>query len=288
MAFSKSYLGDTRALEVILQTIAKKNAIIPGVTVKPELAGMVQANTAEWYYNIAPNVAEVDAGADFSVTQAGSKKAVMTLSRGLHIDEKIPNVAIETTAADVIYDRMVKGALALTNKLGAKFIADLKALAQAKTYTNGLDMYEAIVEAIGVFAQASSVKVGGASDTTFSNATNGIQATTILVGDTGRAKLYKSDAFQRIINATGEIPGLIGTMLGMNVVYVQDLTDVDFMLINYEGVAYPHSINTLRVIESENFNGVRVQGEVGYPDASAYAVLPVDSFALKFTEAAGA
>ena len=294
MAFSKSYIADTRALAVITQTVVKKTAILPGVTVKAELAGLVQANTAEYYYNLAPNVATVDAGADFSTTQAGSKKAVMPLTRGLHIDEKVPNVAIDATSADVVMDRMVKGALALSNRLGSQFIADLHALTQKVNLDAsdlGLDgvqdIYGAVVHAMGDFAGKSSVNVGGAADTTFSNRTNGIQAKTILVGDLGRAKLMKSDAFQRTINATGEIPGLIGNMLGLDVVYSQDLAavsaTVDFILLDPEGVAYPYSINTLRVVESELFNGIRIQGEVGYPDAANYAVLPIDSFAIAYT-----
>ena len=74
-------------------------------------------------------------------------------------------------------------------------------------------------------------------------------------------------------------------MLGLKVIYVQDLSAaIDFVMLNHEGVAYPFSVNTLRVVESENFNGVRVQGEVVYPTQS-YAILPIDSFAMKFTMA---
>lgn len=285
MSFAKNYVGDTKALAVITQTINKKNAIIPGVTVKPELAGLVQANVAEYYYDLAPNVVETTAGDDFSTTNAGNKKAVLVLEKALQIDEKIPYVSIDAVSADMIYDKLVKGSLALSNTLGAKFISSLKNLAQAKTYTKGLDMYDAIVEAMGTFAGLSSTKVGGAANTSYSNRTNGIQADTIIVGDVGRAKLLKTEAFQRLINANGEIPGLIGHMLGMNVVYAQDLTDVDFIMLYSEGVAFPYSINTLRVVESENFNGVRVQGEVGYA-TEGYGILPIDSHAVKFTEAA--
>lgn len=213
----------------------------------------------------------------------------MPLTRGLHIDEKIPNVAIDATTADVVMDRMVKGALAISNKLGQKFMADLVGLAKAATYTEGLDFYSAIVEAFGTFSGASSAKVGGANDTSFSNRENGIQPTALIVGDAGRAALLQTQAFQRLINANGEIPGLIGEMLGLQVVYSQDLDGVngapEFILLNHEGVAYPYSINTMRVVESEQFNGIRVQAEIGYADASNYAVLPIDSFALKFTEA---
>lgn len=284
MAYSKSYVGDTKALAVITQTINKKNALIPGVTVKAELAGLVQANVAEYYYNLAPNVAEKTAGEDFDTTNRGNKKAILTLENALQLDEKIPYAALDSIAAPQMYDTIQKAALTLSNKLGAKFMTSLKGLAQAKTYTKGATMFDAIADGIGTFAQASSVKVGGVADTSFSNTENGVQPTTIIVGDTGRAKLFKTDAFQRTINATGKIDRLIGTMLGMDVVYAQDLTDVDFMLINAEGVAFPYSINTLRAVESENFNGVRIQGEVGYPTAG-YGILPIDSFALKFTEA---
>lgn len=299
MAFSKSYLGDTKALEVVLQTVAKKNAIIPGVTVKPELAGLIQANVAEFYYDLAPAVQEGDAGVDFNATQKGNKKAVLPLTRALLIDEKIPQVAAETVAYDVIMDRMVKGALALANKLGDKFLTDLVGQAQAKEYTNGLDAYEAVIEGIATFSQGASTKVGGANDTTYLNSENGIQPTTLIVGDAFRSKLLQTAAFQRLIgDSRMEIPGLIGTMLGLNVVYSQHLDKIDtdggtagvqapeFILLNAEGVAFPYSLNTLRVVESELFNGVRVQGEVVYPDASQYGILPINSHAMWFEEAA--
>jgi hypothetical protein len=44
----------------------------------------------------------------------------------------------------------------------------------------------------------------------------------------------------------------------------------------------------LRAIPSELFNGVRLQAELVYPDASEASVLVINSFAMKFTEAAGA
>lgn len=285
MAYSKNYIGDSKALAVITQTIEKKNALIPGVTVKAELSGLVQANNAEYYYDLAPTVGEVAAGADFGNTNVGSKKAILVLDKGLQIDEKIPNVAVDAISADVIYDKILKGSIALANGLGAKFITAVEALAQAKTYTKTANMYEAIVEAMGTFSSAVSVKVGGVADVTYSNKLNGIQPTTILVGDVGRAKLYKTEAFQRTINATGAI-NEIGELLGLKVIYAQDLDGaIDFIMLNHEGVAYPFSVNTLRVVESENFNGVRVQGEVVYP-TQGYAILPIDSYAIKFTAAA--
>jgi hypothetical protein len=287
MAIAKNFLTDTLATGVVTQTINSITSVIPGVTVKAELAGLVSASTAEYYYNLAPAVDVTDAGADFDVSQVGSKKAVMPLTRALHIDEKVPGFAIETTSADVLNDRIAKGSIAIANKIGSLFMIDLLALAQAKTYTKGLDFYEAVVEGIATFSQGSSVKVGGASDTSFSNSVNGVQPLTLVVGDVGRSKLFKTEAFQRLIGDAnqGAIPGLIGSMLGLQVVYSQHLTGVDFLLINPEGVAYPYSLNTLRVIEAENFNGVRVQGEVVIADASTYSVLPIDSFAMKFTEA---
>lgn len=289
MAFSKNYIGDTKTLEVVLQTIGKKNAIIPGVTVKAELAGLVQANVAEFYYDLAPAVETGDAGGDFGTSNVGSKKAVLPLSRGVRFNEKVPQVAVETIAADVVMDKMVKGALALSNEVGKLFIEGLKGQAKAATYTNGLDMYEAVIEGISTFSQASSSKVGGANDTSYSNAANGIQPTTLLVGDKGRAELLQTAAFQRLIGeGIQEIPGLIGKMFGLDVVYVQDLTEVDFILLNKEGVAFPYSLNALRVIEDPTFYGVRVQGEVAIPDANTYAILPINCHAIKFTEAAGA
>lgn len=278
--FSKNYISDTVALAVITQTINSKRAIIPGVTVKPELAGLVQANVAEYYYNLAPAVGEATAGDDFNTAQAGSRKAVMPLTEALHIDEKIPNVAIDSTTADLVMDRMMKGSIAVANRMGAKFIGALAGLSQTLT-TTGETIYDRIVDVQAQFGQLDSVKVGGQADTTYNNGENGIQADTIIVGDVGRANLFATEQFQRLINAGGEIPGLIGTMLGLNVVYAQDLTAREFIMLYSEGVAFPYSINTMRVVESELFNGVRVQAEVAFAPSDNYAILPIDSHAVK-------
>jgi hypothetical protein len=295
MAFAKNYIADTLALAVITETVAAKNALIPEVTVKGELSGLVQANVAEYYFNLAPNVADVTAGDDFSTTNVGTKKAVMPLTAGLHVDEKVPNVAVDAISADLLPDVMAKASIAISNRLGAKFVDALVQLSQSETYANGLSMYDAIVDAMGTFGGANSVKVGGVADTTYSNRVNGIQPNFIMVGDVGRAKLLKTDAFQRTINATGQIR-IIGDILGLTVVYAQDLTGPDFIMGYSEGIAFPFSINTLRVVDSEQFNGVRVQAEIGYPVQAApvgqnpgvwsYAILPIDSHAIKFTELA--
>jgi hypothetical protein len=280
MAFAKSYVGDTKALNVVLQTIAKKNAIIPGVTVKPELAGLVQANVAEFYYDLAPEVGLAQAGGDFARTNVGSQKAVITLEAALHIDEKIPNVAIETVQYDVVMDKMAKGTIALVNKMGDYFIEDLVSQATAKEYPFGSDMYEALVEGIKEFSVA--------------NAATGIQPTTIIVGDKARAELMKTAAFQRLIGDSAmEIPGLIGEAFGLKVVYSQHLDTVsnapDFILLNFEGVAFPYSLNSLRVVEDPNFFGVRVQGEIAFAGTVSNGtrtrdndILPIKTHACKF------
>jgi hypothetical protein len=290
MSFSKNYISDTVTLGVIQKTIEQKNALIPGVTVKAELSGLVQANVAEYYFNLAPAVGEALAGDDFNTANVGSRKAVMPLTNALQIDEKIPNVAIDTTSANLLQDVLGKAALAISNRMGAKFIESLVQLSQDATVA-GANIYDRIVEAQAVFGQLDSTRVGAGANTDYSNADNGIQATTIIVGDAGRAELFKTEQFQRLINATGVMPRLIGEMLGMNVVYAQDLTTHEFIMLYTEGVAFPFSINTLRTVESELFNGVRVQAEVAFAEQAApigpapgvwnFAILPIDSHAIK-------
>jgi len=280
----RDYIADTLTLDVITQTINMKNALIPGVTVNAELAGLIQAQVAEFYYNLAPAVGEADAGADFNTAQKGSKKAVLPLTKALHIDEKIPNVAVDTTSADVLMDRLVKGSLALSNVLGSKFVSGLVEHGQADTYANGANFYDAIIDGIATFSGAESTRIGSVSSTDYSNRENGIQPNFIMVGDEGRAKLMKTEQFQRVTNATGEMPNLIGNMAGLDVVYAQDLSDADFILGYAEGIAYPYAINTLRVVDSELFNGVRVQGEIAYSD-DTQDIVPIDSHVIAFTEA---
>lgn len=288
MAYAKSYLGDQVATGVLIPTVQGISGIIPGVTVKPELAGLIGAEKADFWYDIAPAVEDADAGDDFSVAQVGSKKATIVMTRALHADEKIPQVAIDTINIDVVGAKTLQLATAIGNRLGSKFYTDLLALAQAKTYTNGLEFIDAIAEGIATFKAGSNTKLDGENNTAFSNATNGILPTTIVVGTTGE-KLLRQDAdFKALFDGQGQLPGTLGTLFGLQVVASQHVAGVDFLLLNHQGVAYPYSLNMLRAIPSENFNGIRLQAELVYPDASEASVLVINSFAMKFTEAAGA
>lgn len=160
MAFDKSYSGDSQTLAIIAQTIQAKTAVVPGVTVKAELAGLVNAEVASFYYDLAPNVTTGTAGRDFSVAGVGNKKATITLNQSYQIDEKIPGVAIANIGANVVQDKVAKGSLALANKFGNGFIGALVAKGQAQTYTKDLGAYDAIIDAIGKFAQTAALRVG--------------------------------------------------------------------------------------------------------------------------------
>ena len=301
MAFSKSYLGDTVATGVLIPTIFGKAGVIPGVTVKPELAGLISAQTAEFWYNLAPTVDVALAGADFNSTNVGSKKAVITLARALRIDEKIPQVAIDTVSVDLIAATLGNAALALGNRLGAEFYKDLFFLAQHKTYNNTLGMIDAIAVGIEEFKKGVSVKVAGVADTTFSNLTNGVEPTTIIVGLKGERLLRQDAAFQSLFQGQATYPGQIGTLFGLPVIVTSHFEAIDldgvtggvqqaeFVLMNYQGIAYPASLNMLRTVEAEGFHGIRLQGEVVFPSLTSGAtgdaqpaVLVIDSYAMSF------
>jgi hypothetical protein len=305
MAFSKSYLGDTVATGVLLPTIFGKAGVIPGVTVKPELAVTISGAVAEFWYNLAPTVDVALAGADFNSTNVGSKKATLTLGRALRIDEKIPQVAIDTVSVDLIAATLGNAALALGNRLGLAFYTDLLFNAQKRTYTNGLTFINAIAFAIADFKLRPSVNILGAADATFSNVANGVEPTTIVLGTVGERKLRQSAAFQSLFQGQTTYPGQIGTLFGLPVIVSShlDVIDIDsvaagvqaaeFVLLNYNGVAYPSSLSMLRTVESEDFNGIRLQGEVVIPSLASGAtgnplpgVLVIDSYAIAYTEAA--
>lgn len=301
MAFSKSYLGDTVATGVLLPTIFGKAGVIPGVTVKPELAVTIQANVAEFWYNLAPTVDIALAGADFNSTNVGSKKATLTLARALRIDEKIPQVAIDTVSVDLIAATLGNAALALGNRLGLEFYKDLLFLAQKKTYTNTLAMVDAIAEGIATFKTSSSVNIFGQADATFSNGANGVEPTTIIVGSVGERKLRQDPDFQSLFQGQATYPGQIGTLFGLPVIVSTHLDGIDvdsgtggvqpadFVLLNYQGIAYPAALNMLRTVEAEGFNGIRLQGEVVFPALVSGAsgnplpgVLVIDSYCMTF------
>ena len=297
MAYAKSYLGDQVATGVLIPTVQGISGIIPGVTVKPELAGLIGAEKADFWYDLAPAVEEADAGDDFDTAQVGSKKATIVMTKALHADEKIPQVAIDAINIDVVGAKTVQLAQTIGNALGKRFYNNVIGLSQKKTYTNGLGMVDAIAEGLGTFTTGVSVEIDGVANTDFSNSTNGIEATTIVVSTVGLRKLRQDPDFKALFDGQGNLPGTIGTLFGKAVVYSQHLDTIDvlaaagvqpaeFVLLNFQGVAFPYSLNMLRAIPSENFNGVRLQAELVYPDHDEPSVLVIDSYAMAFTEAA--
>lgn len=298
MAYAKSYLGDQVATGVLIPTVQGISGIIPGVTVKPELAGLIAAEKADFWYDLAPAVEEADAGDDFDTAQTGSKKATIVMTKALHADEKIPQVAIDAIAVDIVGQKTAQLAITLGNALGKRFYNNLIGLSQKKTYTNALGMVDAIAEGLQTFTAGVSVNIDGSANTAFVNSTNGIEATTIVVSTAGLKKLRQDADFKSLFDGTGNLPGVIGTLFGKQVVYSQHLDTIDvisgtagvqpaeFVLLNFQGVAFPYSLNMLRVVPSENFNGVRLQAELVYPDHAEPSVLVIDSYAMAFTEAA--
>jgi len=103
------------------------------------------------------------------------------------------------------------------------------------------------------------------------------------------SNLMRQDpSFKDLFSGQGALPGTIGQLFGLNVVVSQHVTGVDFILLNYEGVAFPYALQALRTVEAEGFIGIRVQGELVLPLAhgSEPSILVIDSYAMKFTEAA--
>jgi len=297
MAYAKSYLGDQVATGVLIPTVQGISGVIPGVTVKPELAGLIAAEKADFWYDLAPAVEEADAGDDFDTAQVGSKKATIVMTKALHADEKIPQVAIDAIAVDIVGQKTAQLAITLGNALGKRFYNNLIGLSQKKTYTFGLGMVDAIAEGLQTFTAGVSVKIDGEANTGFVNTTNGIEATTIIVSTAGLKKLRQDPDFKSLFDGTGNLPGVIGTLFGKQVVYSQHLDTIDvlaaagiqpaeFVLLNFQGVAFPYSLNMLRVVPSEKFNGVRLQAELVYPDHNEPSVLVIDSYAMAFTQGA--
>jgi len=207
-------------------------------------------------------------------------------------------------SVDLIGATLGNSALALGNRLGLEFYKDLIFLAQKKTYTNTLGFVDAIAEGIATFKTSSSVKILGQANTTFSNSANGVEPTTIIVGTVGERKLRQDAAFKALFQGQATYPNQIGVLFGYPVIVSSHLDGIDvdsvtggvqpaeFVLLNYQGVAYPASLNMLRTVEAEGFNGIRLQGEIVFPALTSGAtgdaqpsVLVIDSYAMTFRPA---
>lgn len=214
-------------------------------------------------------ITAVSPGSDFTTTDTADSLITISLDKAYQNDEKI----YRATAASVAYDAIAAEMESNMQSIADAWQADLAAeLATTTTLSvNGTtaitasNVYDFIVDDRAVLAG------------------NGARPNTIIVSNAVYAALQKSDEFQR----TGEIGdnavsnAQVGRIAGLNVFEYQSLpAGVDYLLYDYEALSAVTSVEMARVIDSELFNGVKVQNEI----VSGFKLTNVDR-ALKKTNA---
>ena len=255
MAYNNGFNGDHKSLEHILQTLDAKQILIPGVTVNAETSVTVDGESAFLYTRSATTVAAGNLGDAVTYAAKGVKRIDVPMVSRYAIGAVIPHANFSTVSADVVADKVIQEAMEAANAYNLAGITAMTSAATAKTYTKGLDAYEALVEGVKNF------KVD--------NKNRALRPTAAIVSPAFYGKLLVDERF---VHATAQgdfvlSEGLVGKAAGVHVVEAVDLTGVDFILLNAIGVSAPMNVRTLIITDATAAGypgGTLIAGEIGY------------------------
>jgi hypothetical protein len=269
-----SFKADDLALNYIYPTLESVSALIPGITINPEVSVEVGAASAYFYKNNDPVVTEGTAGRVLSTNAAGNSRVDILLNRSFQVDELIPSSVQVALTVDVVGDYLVKAAAKIANEWSKKGLA--KMLDEGTAITGSAStkdtIYGNIIDSIKTFDEANPNMAQGANY--------------VIVTPAVYALLRKAPEFIGSSSPISSIvtDGLVGSIGGLQVVLGKQLgtitaaeagfttlTGVEFVLGSFDAFAAPTGFRNFRTIESELYFGTKIQAEVVYGFAVANA-----------------
>jgi len=284
MAFYSGFNGDYRSLETIIRTLRAKSYMVPGWISNPRTQVSVKGEIAYFFIDAAPTAAGSHTlGTQLTYTVKGVTRKNVDLSAGVKISAVIPQANYQTVTAPVVDEYVISESIKASNLLNEAFVTAAVAGADAKTYTNAATPFAAMLEAIGDFKVDNKSSAGRPTGGFLSSAFKGlllndnkyIRATVqsdMLAFGRERAELAlekEEDPIKRVamIPQSRELfDGEVFWVAGIPFIEVPDMTTVDFMLFNAEGVAHVENVFSLALADGTAAgypNGVIVAGEIG-------------------------
>jgi hypothetical protein len=260
MAYISGFNGDQVALRHIINTMNAKDFLLPGVIANPALSYTVMGESAFFYTKGASTLdANHNLGAGSTTAVKGGKRINIDVTTGGKFDFVIPGPELKTAASvDVKTRYIIEETIRLLNARQEAGLAAMVAGAQAKTYTNGASAFVALTDAMAEYKK--------------DNAKSAHKPTGILVSSVFWAKLLQDNKYIRATDRADlkVFDGQILEVAGVPVVEAQDLTTVDFLIVNYNGVAAPMNIANFKMVPADMgggtayIGGERGLGEIGY------------------------
>ncbi|MGI6156404.1 MAG: hypothetical protein ACOYEB_10815 [Enterococcus lemanii] len=260
MAYVSGYNGDQVALKHIVNTMNAKDYLIPGVIVNPALSYTVMGETAFFYTKGASTLdASHSLGAGSSTTVKGGKRINIDITTGGRFDFVIPGPELKTAASvDVKTRYIIEETIRLLNARQEAGLTAILAGAEAKTYAKGSSAFVAITNGLATFK----------SD----NKQTALKPTGILVSSAFWAELLQDNKYIRSTDRADlkVFDGQILEIAGIPVIEAPDLANVDFVIVNANGVAAPINIASFKMVPADMgggtayIGGERGLGEIGF------------------------
>lgn len=257
MAYNNGFQGDQVALNHILQTLEAKTYDIPGIITNPELQVTANGESVYFYTRSTATAAAGNAGDSISYVVKGNKRIDVPLTSRIGIGAILPYVNVQTVSPDAVGDKVVQETLKGANLYNGALVTAITAAATAKEYTKDAGAFSALVEGVSDFK--SDNKISGLAPT-------GILASpsffASLITD---SKIHLAITFKDVADDKVRVLNIPG--LPCPVIECIDLTAVDFIVVNAEGVAAPIVVRSLSVVDATATGypgGTLVAGEAPY------------------------
>lgn len=257
MPYNNGFQGDHVSLNHILQTLEAKTYDIPGVITNPNLQVTAGGESVFFYTRSTATVAAGNAGDSVTYTAKGNKRIDVPMLSRLSIGAILPYVNVAAVTPDAIADKVIQETVLQANKYNEALITAISSAAEAKEYTKDATAFAAVLEGIRKF------KVD--------NKANGLAPTGVLVAPTffasliADSKIHLAITFKDVADQAVRqlnIPGI-----PVPLIECVDLSGVDFIVVNAEGVAAPMVARTLEVVSATPVGypgGTLIAGELPY------------------------
>ena len=223
-----------------------KDYLIPGVITNPALSYTVMGESAFFYTKGASTLdASHSLGAGSTTAVKGGKRINIDITTGGKFDFVIPGPELKTSSSvDVKTRYIIEETIRLLNARQEAGLTAILAGAEAKTYTKDASAFVAITNGLATFK----------SD----NKQTALKPTGILVSSAFWAELLQDNKYIRSTDRA-DLKVFDGQILEIplvnSIIRSSDLTTVDFVIVNANGVAAPMNIATFKMVPADMGGG---------------------------------
>ena len=243
-----------------MKVVQAKDYLIPGVISNPALSYTVQGESAFFYTKGASTLdAGHNLGEGTSGEVRGGKRIDVPITTGAKFDFIVPGPMLKTAASvDVKTAYLIDETVRILNARNEAGLAAIESVAEVKTYPHSSSAFVALTTALAEYKKDNKLTAH--------------KPTGILASSNFWAKLLQDNKYIRSTDRADlkVYDGQILEVAGIPIIEAVDLTDVDFILVNANGIAAPMNIASFKMVPADfgggtaYIDGERGLGEIGF------------------------